>query len=311
MIIYKYLDTKGAKKTLENGAVLLRTPNEFNDPFDCYYHVDEKERQKATDLIINYLFFLTLYKSVVVEGKKLVLGRANTSLLKQNLILLDRIIKKKKQYKFDKQIELFYWISKKISNLSIEDIRNKISHKFDKVFEEIKERFLVSCFSLNNESVLMWSHYAGSHKGACIKYEIDDNDFQKVNYSKNIPNFQLTKALEITLGHDYSKEEVDINNKDFFFMVDPILLKSEDWVYENEVRCVYSKGNLNQKINKTTDKKGKNIFLLNMPRPKAIYLGCKASKRFVNSIKKISGNVPIFKMEIVDNEYKVVPEELD
>ena len=90
MIIYKYLDIKGTKKTLENGAVLLKTPNKYNDPLDCYYHVDEEERQKAIDLIVNYLFFQSLFKGVVVEGKQLLLGKVNTSILKQNLILLDR-----------------------------------------------------------------------------------------------------------------------------------------------------------------------------------------------------------------------------
>ena len=311
MIIYKYLDIKGTKKTLENGAVLLKTPNKFNDPLDCYYHVDEEERQKAIDLIVNYLFFQSLFKGVVVEGKQLLLGKINTSILKQNLILLDRKIKQKKLYKFDRQIELYYWISKKISNLSIENIRQKINNSFDKVFKRIKELSLISCFSLNNESILMWSHYAKSHKGACIEYEIDDSEFQKVNYSKHMLNFQLTKALEITLGHEYSKEEVDVNNKNFFFMVEPLLMKSEDWIYESEVRCIFSKNKQNQRIRRIVDKKGNKTFLLNMPKPKAVYVGCKASNYLVNSIKKISNGIPIYKMKTVEGEYRVVPERLN
>ena len=305
MIIYKYLDRRGTKKTLERGSVLLRTPNQFNDPFDCYYYVNDQERQKATDLIVNYLFFQALYKGVVIEGKKLVLGKANTSLLKQNLILLDRKIRRKKQYTFDKQVELYYWMSKKISGLSADEMKAKISNDFDKIFEDIKEMFLISCFSFEKESMLMWSHYAESHKGACIEYEIKDSDFQKVNYSKSMLNFQLTKALEITLGHNYSKETVDVNNKDYLFMIEPLLMKSEDWVYENEVRCIYSKNKPNQKINKIVDSKGKEFFLLNMPKPKAIYVGCKSTKRFINTIIKIKKDIPMFKAEIKNDEYSL------
>ena len=113
MIIYKFLGRKGAKKTLESGKVLLRTPIEFNDPFDCYYYVNDQEKQKAISLAVNYILFKFLYQNIVAGGKQLILGKANTFVLKQNLIFLDQKIRSKKQYKFDKQIELYHWIYKK------------------------------------------------------------------------------------------------------------------------------------------------------------------------------------------------------
>lgn len=305
MVIYKYLGRNGAKKTLEAGAVLLRTPNQFNDPFDCYYYVDDKEKDKAVNLIVNFLFFKALYKGLVVEGKQLVLGKTNTNLLKKSLILLDKIIKQKKRYRFDKQIELYYWISKKISGFSVEDIRKRIKNRFSDVFKKIRELSLVSCFSLNNKSILMWSHYADSSKGACIEYEINDNNLKTINYSKTMTNFRLTEALEITLGHDYSGEELDVNNENYLFMIDPLLTKSIEWIYENEVRCIFSKNKKTPGINKVFDKKGNELFLLCMPKPKAIYVGCNATKKFIGTIKKLKKDAPVFKAEIKDGEYSI------
>lgn len=34
----------------------------------------------------------------------------------------------------------------------------------------------ISCFSLKNDTVLMWSHYADKHKGACLEF---DNTLEK------------------------------------------------------------------------------------------------------------------------------------
>ena len=32
----------------------------------------------------------------------------------------------------------------------------------------------ITAFSENNKSLLMWSHYADSHKGICVEYSFDD-----------------------------------------------------------------------------------------------------------------------------------------
>ena len=200
---------------------------------------------------------------------------------------------------------------KKITGKDFDELITKVTKHFDDVFNEVRNLSLVSCFSLKNDDILMWSHYADSHKGACIKYEIEDKNFAEVKYSKSMPDFQLVKALEISLGHSYAGKEIDVNNKDYFFMIDPLLTKSDEWIYEKEVRCIFSKNKPDPRIKKEVDKKGKETFLLKMPKPIAIYIGCNATKKFIGTIKKLKGDIPLFVMKPNDNEYSLIAEPLD
>ena len=37
-------------------------------------------------------------------------------------------------------------------------------------FDKLREYLLVSCFSEDYKSILMWSHYAKDHTGFCVQY---------------------------------------------------------------------------------------------------------------------------------------------
>ena len=156
----------------------------------------------------------------------------------------------------------------------------------------------------------MWSHYADKHKGACIEYEIDDKDFKPVNYSENLPVFQITRLLGIVLGHMFLGEDPDMEKEEYQFALEPLLTKSNDWKYEGEVRCVYPNNKPNAKIHPGLDDDGNEIKLLDMPQIKKIYIGCKADKDFELEIKNLAGGIPVVRMKMADSEYKVFPEEV-
>ena len=194
MIIYKYLDPDGAVKTVEDNSVLLRTPDEYNDPSDCLFDSNDKERNKALRLFINYQFFKCLYVELVVNNKTLVFGKEYTENVKKTIICLANNIKKTKKYKWQPDIAMYYRIAKMINKkngheeCNIDENKMKIifDKVFDDVFQKIKTSILICCFSLRNDSILMWSHYAKNHTGACVEFEVDDNDFRKVRYAKNL-----------------------------------------------------------------------------------------------------------------------------
>ena len=89
------------------------------------------------------------------------------------------------------------------------------------------------------DNELMWAHYANSHKGFCIAYDVDllkqsgetDRDIEliKVKYADSPANIGL----------------MDIRN---YNIVKQKLLatKSRSWAYENETRLVYSHSGLRQ-----------------------------------------------------------------
>lgn len=76
---------------------------------------------------------------------------------------------------------------------------NDVQIKGAELQEELsmkRNRIFTACFSENRHSLLMWSHYANSHKGFCIEYHLCDilsmfgidicpviysNDFPKIN----------------------------------------------------------------------------------------------------------------------------------
>jgi len=73
----------------------------------------------------------------------------------------------------------------------------------------------------------MWAHYADSHKGVCLKFDIlEDTDLfspaKKVEYSKIYPEY------------DYLTNKNDFVNQMFY-------TKSEDCAYEGEVRVLKDK----------------------------------------------------------------------
>jgi len=79
----------------------------------------------------------------------------------------------------------------------------------------------------------MWSHYADSHKGVCLTFDIEkDLDFfsipYKVDYLSDYPLINLFNVPE--------KKEVQL----------VLATKSEEWAYEQEIRIVKNKDNMPQ-----------------------------------------------------------------
>lgn len=80
----------------------------------------------------------------------------------------------------------------------------------------------------------MWSHYADSHKGICLEFDIKRGGFfynnpLPVQYRKRYPKFELS---------DYQDEE----NMMFTMHQQAICTKSVLWKYEKEWRVIADDG---------------------------------------------------------------------
>ena len=311
MIIYKYLDEDGALATVENKSVLLKTPLEYNDPFDCYFYISDKERRKAFKLFLNYSFFKILYLGLVVQNKATILGNLNTKILKLNLIFSVNTIKKTKKYKWLPDVAFYYTLAKKISGKSEDDFLEEFNTIVDDIINRARQSLLFACFSLKKDSILMWSHYANQHKGACVEFEINDDDFKRVSYKKKPPCFSLTRIFELMLGHEMAGTPLEYEDDTLSFVLKPILTKYIGWKYEKEIRCGYSSSVSNPNISKGKTKKGNDGFFLTMSRIKTIYIGCNSSNGFTDDIKRISNDIPIRKMKKLKNKYGLIDEPLE
>lgn len=87
----------------------------------------------------------------------------------------------------------------------------------------------VTCFSENNDNLLMWSHYGGRYAGFCLEFSTAFTPFdkiRKVKYRTDLPKIDL-KTLHVSDNYDQVLE---------FYCT-----KSEAWSYESEWRAVHAK----------------------------------------------------------------------
>lgn len=94
----------------------------------------------------------------------------------------------------------------------------------------------ICCFSTQNDSVLMWSHYAESNKGLCVSY-----DFNQLESNNNFRSYLFPVAYsdepsiisQINHNEFLSKYGLEMN------LLCNSLTKSKKWDYENEWRIIF------------------------------------------------------------------------
>jgi len=90
--------------------------------------------------------------------------------------------------------------------------------------DEMDRHFGLLCFSRAWHNPVQWAHYAESHRGLCLGFDVPDAMLTPVRYSRT----RLTIDPAIVDASATSAEA---------FMTDLISTKSSHWRYENEVRC--------------------------------------------------------------------------
>lgn len=123
-----------------------------------------------------------------------------------------------------------------------------------RIYETIKygialENCLVSCFSMEADNQLMWSHYADQHKGVCLCYEIPntiDVLKEQIKWSDNI-SYEMKKydltfycgAVSYRMERPAMIVDNNIIQNDYYF-TDAVFIKPLCWHYEKEWRMVLS-----------------------------------------------------------------------
>ncbi|MBD5781545.1 DUF2971 domain-containing protein [Pelagicoccus sp. NFK12] len=106
----------------------------------------------------------------------------------------------------------------------------------------------ILCLSKKNENILMWSHYADSHRGLCIGFTEDlledlntsneGQEFSKyeVSYDTNHPFLDIQR--DILYGHKYGTGDafIDQCTLEDDLLEASISKKHQHWIYEDEVR---------------------------------------------------------------------------
>lgn len=107
--------------------------------------------------------------------------------------------------------------------------------------DAIKAKLSVTCFNNNPLNILMWSHYAQSHRGFLVEFRIphptieyvhEAFSIQAIKYKNDFPRISVSvndpfKIFKDDTGLNFSR-----------FIDNQFLTKSEDWCYENEFRVL-------------------------------------------------------------------------
>lgn len=309
--IYKYSSLDSAIKIIKTSSVLLNPPSKFNDPFDSILEIDEKDKEKSLNLVINYFTFKILCDFVENPDLKLnkVTDRMLVNTVKGEVSLYRKLIKKQKTYD---HLPFFDTIVKKISSLSeelglaIESAKRKFEDETLPKITESREKARITCFSKRNDSILMWSHYANSHSGVCFEFEEDRPFFRDVSYSDERPKIDLYKAMSRILGYDFANEKITYQDK---VLIESVLtlffVKSREWSYEEEVRCLLSDEELHTEGFEYRD--GKEFLKMRISK---IYIGTKASGEKLNEILRLASHrdIPVVFMKESKDKYAIVPD---
>lgn len=280
---------------VQNKLLWLASPDTFNDPYDCYltFDSDEFKRYYAIRAFNNASIFTQEQKNIIYRTD------AHSFYSKYREIVENSNRKSLKS--FDNKL----W---KKTLLVREYIQSRISNKYR-----------IACFSsyfwdTKNYEQLMWAHYAHSHKGFCVEYDISPlfdeivedkdllphysilkkegflhsfeqrrmmiNGFFPVQYSSKQVEVPKTLCYAISKGSCDKKQICDINIKAFR----AIITKQLPWQYEQEWRLVVDSC-VSERVN----------HKIPFPFAKKIIVGIKASdelKRILSDTAKML-DIPI------------------
>jgi hypothetical protein len=175
------------------------------------------------------------------------------------------------------------------------EFQSMILHRNEEIIRElsnkVKNIFKFCSFSERLDSMLMWSHYADSHKGFCIEYDVGRYDFEcsknfhPIIYSERM--FDATDLIAQPVTSSFNANRVHL----------AALYKAMDWQYEREWRLI-----LTGRFDSPRSFK--------MPKsPSKVYLGSEISDQHEREIREICKklNVPVKKMQHSAREFKMVP----
>lgn len=310
--IYKYTSIDSAIKIIKFEKVLLNKPTKFNDPFDCSFGLDKDDEKKSFDLLFNYCAIKMFYE--LVNNKDIRLTKGQQKLFAIINGEFNHMKKLRNKNPYYTEIPMINGFIKQVIKANpqvkvdldkyYEDFKNEIMKKID----EIKDKALISCFSKRNDSTLMWSHYADSHRGICIEYNFPAKDnYKKVKYTNKRPQMKLFNLISAFLGHTIVGKELKADEYKYTKeILKPFFVKSIDWKYEDEVRCIYTTDDYKKD---DIEYDGDNHFV-KVGSIKKIFIGCKARGPKVDEILRLASHrkIPVVFMKESEDEFMIVPD---
>jgi len=291
-------------EALENNTVYLQSPVYFDDPYDSTIVIDEEEfaLRRITyyaelcgfSLNSDWDFGRILYEFSVYLYQQIISGK--------HLEIIFGI-----EHNNKNKIDLTHEFFIKTLQASLQDRDDAWQYAFYKaihneyvlVQENLVKKFKISCFTTTPYSMLMWSHYANSHKGFCLEYEVPPYDSESALLFHNLFPVIYSNKRTSVLEQCISELNSSFIPKDVLWSIYKygLLSKSMDWKYQSEWRLVSCDSML-----ASDDNYNCQFFKINR-----VYLGNKMTKQERLKIIGICRrkNIPYTGVTIEQNKYEM------
>lgn len=196
MFLYKYMSAEKFERMITNETIRFTPPSEFNDPFEFLPHIDGFENEHNTDMLIEESLCREM-ENTYKKFNEIGINLKNFSTMRD--------------------------IYKPIMAKMIKDYLLNMQN----VFQSLCSKLGVLCLSSEKDNILMWSHYADSHKGVVVIFDTTNNFFKK------IPG-PLGEIRAVTYSDIRPKVNIESAfNHELFYV------KASAWSYEKEYRLIY------------------------------------------------------------------------
>lgn len=282
--IYKFRPVNGySLQNLRDSTVWLCSADHYNDPYECSAKLDlyrlsiETSKRRFREIASFARLGDRLDDATLAHAEK-----ADDPVREIALALLRSHEPPLSEDEIEQLINDLFSVAAEVSS-------GTIRHQ-----NAVLQRGMKICsFSERNDSIVMWGHYADSHKGFCMEYATSDlDDFRRHALFPVIYSDELFDATKYVLR---SMAGGTFNN---LYGVLAASRKSSDWSYEREWRLILPWGESYADSN------------FAMPRPSAIYLGSRMPVAHRQQLMEIADaiQVPWHEMELDLGKFRLSPQ---
>lgn len=193
--------------------------------------------------------------------------------------------------------------------------KDQLSDYNKKIFSMINSQFGVCSLTQKFNDVLMWSHYADSHKGFLIEYDLHDyiEDLKENNIFLYPVSYQDERiSIDENILQKINIYDISVEGKNTLavLFLKGLLTKKKDWEIEKEWRSIKILG-FHNGIS--------DVEVRKVPSPKisGIYLGNKMPERVKKNINRVIrmnpslSGVTIYEMINDISDYRLIPRKYD
>lgn len=214
MKLYRYRPLNGFLfKELLYQEIYHASPHELNDPLDLNTQVNfystEINKLKSFSRFISRR--VAISQGITSWGKVVHLLQEDcfAIFIKEKITSLNTTFVDMAQ-----MIEILnnYLISKKVHDFDITGFTLEIK----RIISQFLNNSSISCFSETNHDFLMWSHYASSHSGICLEFEVTEDE--QNNFTIPMVTFWREKKEFLKWGNKVQQVSYQstLSNLDFY-----------------------------------------------------------------------------------------------